>query len=72
MYAYGDNDTNYLNIEKRSEVAMEIEEYMIEHAICVPVIYNSTFQMVSDRIELVMGQYDEDLGWGWTYCDIIQ
>lgn len=72
MYAYGDNDTNYLNIEKRSEVAMEIEEYMIEHAICVPVIYNSTFQMVSDRIELAMGQYDEDLGWGWTYCDIIQ
>ena len=35
-------------------------------------IYNSTFQMVADNVKLALDEYDDQLGWGFMYADIIQ
>ena len=72
MYNAADTAEYRLNLEVRAQAAMEIEKYMIEHATSVPVIYNSTYQMVADDIELALGEYDDQLGWGFAYCDIKQ
>ena len=72
MYDAADTAEYRLNLEVRAQAAMEIEKYMIEHATSVPVIYNSTYQMVADDIELALGEYDDQLGWGFAYCDIKQ
>ena len=72
LYAEADTDENKLNQEKRNELALELEKYMIEHAIVVPTVYNISYCIVGDDVELVLGAWDGDLGWCWQYNDMAQ
>ena len=51
---------------------MEMEKYILENAIVVPTVYNVTYCIYSDDVELALGAWDSDLGWGWVYCDLNQ
>ena len=72
MWALADDPANRLDFDFRHQVAMRMEQHILEHAISIPVWYTNDFEMLSDRVELVFGDYDPVLGWGWAYCDIIQ
>lgn len=71
-YAEANNAENRLNMDKRNELALKIEEYMLEHAMVVPTTYESTYGLPADRIILPLGGYDSELGWGFPFCDIAQ
>lgn len=70
LYAEANNDENRLNQDKRNELAMEMEKYILENGIVVPTVYNVTYCIYSDDVELALGAWDSDLGWGWAYCDL--
>jgi len=72
LYAEADSEENKLNQDKRNELAMEMEKYIIEHAVVVPTVYNISYCIVGDDVELALGAWDGDLGWGWAYNDLIQ
>ena len=68
------NNEYSLNMEKRVEIAMEIEDYIIEHAIAVPMAYKMYYGMVADNLILPYGNgYSlNGGGWGLNYADIAQ
>ena len=72
IYNAANTPENKLNEKVRAQAAMDMEKYMIEHAVSIPTIYNSTYQMVADRIILALDEYDTNLGWGWNFVDIAQ
>ena len=72
LYAEADTAENRLNMDKRNELAMEIEKYMLEHAMVIPLTYETTYGLPADRVILPLDGYDSDLGFGWNYCDIAQ
>lgn len=61
---------NALNQEKRNELAMEMEKYILEHAVVVPLVYEVNQCMFSDRVILAVGEYITGFNWGWNYMDI--
>ena len=71
-YAEAESDGNRLNMDKRNELAMEIEKYMIEHGMVTPITYETTYCIAADRVILALGEYNTDLGFGWSYADIAQ
>lgn len=72
MYAEAQSDENRLNQDKRNELALEMEKYMIEHAVVVPTIYNISHAMLADEVVTALDGYDIDLGWGFAYADLLQ
>ena len=67
------NEEYPLDMEKRVEIAMEIEEYMVEHAIVVPLMYKLYYGMVADNLILPYGGYSlNGGGWGLRFADIAQ
>ena len=72
MYLKGNTDEYSLDIDKRIELAMEMEEFMIEHAVAVPMVYHVGADMFSDRVIQAIDGYDVDLYWGEAYVDLIQ
>ncbi len=71
-YAEANEGDNRLNMDKRNALAMEIEKYMLEHAMVNPFTYETTYCIASDRVVMALGEYNTDLGFGWTYADIDQ
>ena len=49
---------------------MEMEKYILEHAVVVPTINNVSYAIVSDAVEIALGGYDATLGWGFDFCDL--
>jgi len=69
---YNDSFNYTLDQNKRNELAMEMEEYIIDHAIVIPLTYNITSCVYSDRVQPPVGQYVTGIGWGWHYADITE
>lgn len=64
---------NYmLDQDKRNELAMEMEKYILEHGIVTPLAYETTSCIYSDRMVPPVDSYVTGLGWGWRYADIAQ
>lgn len=62
-----------LDMDKKVEIAMEIEDYIIEHAIAVPMLYKMYYGMVADNLILPYDGYSlNGGGWGLKYADIAQ
>ena len=62
-----------LDMDKKVELAMEIEQYMAEHAIVVPMLYKLYYGMVADNLILPYGGYSNNGGgWGLMWADIAQ
>ena len=72
LWALGKSDDYVLNIDKRNEVALEMEKYIIENALVIPYMYHMTVNMISDRIILAVDEYDTAIGYAWAYADIAQ
>ncbi len=72
LYAEANSAENRLNMDKRNELAMEIEKYLLEHAVVIPLTYETTYCMAADRVILPLEEYDSELGFGWYYCEIEQ
>ena len=72
IYNAANTADNKLDEKVRAQAAMDMEKYMIEHAVSIPVIYNSTYQMIADRVILAVDEYDDNIGWGWNFIDIAQ
>ena len=72
LYKEGNTGKNRLDKEKRNEIAMMMEEYMIEHAIMVPLIYYGSYTIFSDRVILAVDQADVELGFALAYMDLAQ
>ena len=72
LYAEANSAENRLNMDKRNELALQIEEYMLEHAMVIPLTYETTYCLTADRVITPLEEYDSDLGWGWSYWDIAQ
>jgi len=72
LYAEAHEGTNMLDQDKRNELAMEMEQYLLEHAIVVPLVYETNYEIFSDRVVLPTENYDIALGWGHHFGDIIQ
>lgn len=68
------NDQYSLDMNKRVEIAMDIEKYIVDHAIAVPMAYKMYYGMVADNLILPYGDgYSlNGGGWGLKYADIAQ
>ena len=72
IYNAANTPQNKLDEKVRAQAAMDMEKYMIENGVSIPVIYNSTYQMIADRVILAVDEYDDKIGWGWNFIDIVQ
>ena len=72
IYNAAKTPENKLDEKVRAQAAMDMEKYMIENGVSIPVIYNSTYQMIADRVILAVDEYDDKIGWGWNFIDIAQ
>jgi oligopeptide transport system substrate-binding protein len=72
IYNAANTPENKLDEKVRAQAAMDMEKYMIENGVSIPVIYNSTYQMIADRVILAVDEYDDKIGWGWNFIDIVQ
>ena len=62
-----------LNMDEKVKLAMEIEDYMMEHAMVVPMLYKLYYGMVADNLILPYGGYSNNGGgWGLMWADIAQ
>ena len=64
--------SNLLDQNKRNELTLKMEEYLLEHAVVIPLSYEITNCIISDRVILPVEDYNTSLGWGWNYWDIAQ
>ena len=70
---YEEANAKYLlDQEKRNELALKMDQYIIEHAVVVPLTYETSFSLISDRMISPMNESDVSLGWGLSYGDIKQ
>ena len=61
-----------LDQEKRNELALKMDQYIIEHCVVLPLTYETSFSMISDRVIPPVDEYNISLGWGLRYGDIAQ
>jgi len=61
-----------LDQEKRTELALKMDQYIIEHCVVLPLTYETSFSMISDRVIPPVDEYNISLGWGLRYGDIAQ
>ncbi len=67
------SDEYALDMNKHVELAMDIEKYMVDHAILVPLMYKQYYGMVADNVILPYGGYSlMGSGWGFMWADIAQ
>lgn len=69
---YNEAGNYMLDQDKRNELAMEMEKYILEHGIVTPLAYETTSCVYSDRMIPPVDAYVTGLGWGWRYADIAQ
>ena len=61
-----------LDQDKRNELALKMDQYIIEHCVVLPLTYETSFSLISDRVITPVNEYDISLGWGLRYADIAQ
>ena len=49
-----------------------IEKILQEHAIVIPLLYDTNYQMLADRVVTPVDEYDGQIYWGLPYADIAQ
>lgn len=72
LFAEANNGGNRLNMDKRNELAMEMEKHIIEHGMVNPILYDVSYGMISDRVILALDGFDISMGFGWTFADIAE
>jgi hypothetical protein len=73
MYATAELPENRLNLDKRNEIAMQMEQYIIEHAVVVPTVNNVSKVMFADNVILPLENgWDIEMGWGMEFADLAQ
>lgn len=61
-----------LNMDKRNECALKMEQYIIENAIVIPTLYHISHSMLADRVVPALDSYDITIGNALDYCDIVE
>jgi len=69
---YEEAGQHLLDQEKRNELALKMDQYIIEHCVVLPLTYETSFSMISDRVIPPVDEYNISLGWGLQYGDIAQ
>lgn len=72
LYAEAHKDENMLDMDKRNELALEMEKYIIEHAMVNPLTYEGTFCVFNERVIVPTDEYNISMGWGMGYVDIVE
>lgn len=70
LYREGGKDENRLNQDKRNQLAMEMEKYIVEHAVAVPMLYGESFSIISENVILPMDEWHTDIKFGFQFCDL--
>jgi len=63
-------EANRLDDEKMADITVQMEKAILDDMTCVPVYQPNNFVMYSDRIQLPMNVYHNDIGFGWTYAKL--
>ena len=63
-------EANRLDDEKMADITVQMEKAILDDMTCVPVYQPNNFVMYSDRIQLPMNVYHNDIGFGWTYSSL--
>ena len=69
---YEEAGKHLLDQEKRNELALKMDQYIIEHCVVLPLTYETSYSMISDRVIPPVDEYNISLGWGLQYGDIAQ
>lgn len=61
----GKTDNDY-----RLDLCFEMEEYLIDEVLTIPIYETPGRRLISDRIQLPLDGYKPAFGWGWMYAKI--
>jgi oligopeptide transport system substrate-binding protein len=62
----GKTDNDY-----RLDLCFEMEEYLIDEALTIPIYETPGRRLINDRIKLPLDDYKPAFGWGWMYAKVV-
>ena len=73
LYSIAMTDDYALDVKKQTDFAMDMEKYMIQHAVTIPLLHDVTYSIFSDRVILPLDNiWNENLGYAQIWGDIAQ